>query len=81
MSFFFQKIPKGNPIWGRKKSKIRDQPPRSHIAILELSAGSAGTDLRPGGSDPTFSRAGARMTYVAQGKLPQIILLYYYIII
>ena len=54
------------------------------IAILEFIAfgrESRQTDVAPGGSAPTFSRAGARMTVVAQGKLPQIILLYYHIII
>ena len=68
---------------GRKNSKIRDQPPRSHIAILELRTGAtglSGTDVRPGGADPTFSRAGARMTLVKNSLKLYYIILYYIIL-
>ena len=48
--------------------------PYISIAILELVRFATGTAVAPGGSDPTFVAQVSRMTYVAQGKLPQIIL-------
>ena len=61
--------------FGVEKEQNLARIPYISIAILALISCATVSGVRPGGSDPTFSRAGARMTYVAQGKLPQIIIL------